>query len=197
MDEKTMVALAKAGDHRAFEEIVHLYEKKLYSIAYRFTGSEQDALDICQETFIRVYRFIGGFQETSGFSTWIYRICTNVCKDSVTRRQRRGETSLDLQDEEGEEFELPVSDDRYSPERVIEQQELRRDLQAGIDALSPNHREIVVLRDVEGLSYEKIGQVLGLEIGTVKSRLARGREQLRNFLLKLDGNKSASSKSNK
>jgi len=197
MDEKTMVALAKAGDHRAFEEIVHLYEKKLYSIAYRFTGSEQDALDICQETFIRVYRFIGGFQETSGFSTWIYRICTNVCKDSVTRRQRRGETSLDLQDEEGEEFELPVSDDRYSPERVIEQQELRRDLQAGIDALSPNHREIVVLRDVEGLSYEKISEVLGLEIGTVKSRLNRGREQLRNFLLKLDGNKSASSKSNK
>ena len=197
MDEKTMVALAKAGDHRAFEEIVHLYEKKLYSIAYRFTGSEQDALDVCQETFIRVYRFIGGFQETSGFSTWIYRICTNVCKDSVTRRQRRGETSLDLQDEEGEEFELPVSDDRYSPERVIEQQELRRDLQAGIDALSPHHREIVVLRDVEGLSYEKISEVLGLEIGTVKSRLNRGREQLRNFLVKLDGNKSASSKSNK
>lgn len=197
MDEKTMVTLAKSGDHAAFEEIVRQYEKKLYSIAYRYTGSEQDALDICQETFIRVYRFIGGFQETSGFSTWIYRICTNVCKDSVTRRQRRGESSLDLQDEEGEEFELPVSDDRYSPERIIEQQELRRDLQAGIDALSPNHREIVVLRDVEGLSYEKISEVLGLEIGTVKSRLNRGREQLRNFLLKLDGNKSASSKSNK
>ena len=195
MDEKTMVARAKAGDHAAFEEIVRLYEKKLYSIAYRYTGSEQDALDVCQETFIRVYRFIGGFQETSGFSTWIYRICTNVCKDSVTRRQRRGETSLDLQDEEGEEFELPVSDDRYSPEQVVEQRELRQHLQEGIAALSPNHREIVVLRDVEGLSYEKISEVLGLEIGTVKSRLNRGREQLRNFLLKLDGNKTASPKS--
>lgn len=197
MDEKTMVTLAKCGDHAAFEEIVRLYEKKLYAIAYRYTGSEQDALDVCQETFIRVYRFIGGFQESSGFSTWIYRICANVCKDTVARRQRRGETSLDLQDEEGEEFELPVADDRYSPEHILEQKEIRKNLRDGIAALAEHHREIIILRDVEGLSYEKIGQVLGLEIGTVKSRLARGREQLRNFLLKLDGNKSASSKSNK
>lgn len=195
MDEKTMVALAKAGDHRAFEEIVRLYEKKLYAIAYRYTGSEQDALDVCQETFIRVYRFIGGFQENSGFSTWIYRVCTNACKDSVQRRQRRGESSLDLRDEEGEEFELPLEDNRYNPEQVLEQSELRRDLQAGIDALAPHHKEIVVLRDVEGMSYEQISEVLGLEIGTVKSRLNRGREQLRNFLLKLDGNKTASPKS--
>ena len=78
---------------------------------------------------------------------------------------------------------------------MLEQSELRRDLQAGIDALAPHHKEIVVLRDVEGMSYEQISEVLGLEIGTVKSRLNRGREQLRNFLLKLDGNKTASPKS--
>ena len=140
-------------------------------------------MDASQEVFLRVFRFLPGFQEESGFSTWIYRIGVNVCKDMLAKRAKRGELSLELPDEEEDYRTAEVADSRYDPEAIVEQADLRESLAEAIGQLPQQQREMIVLRDIQGLSYEEIGQVLSLEAGTVKSRLSRARENLRKKLL--------------
>ena len=156
--EQDIVRRARAGDERAFEELVTTYEKKIYHISLRYTQ----------------------FQEESRFSTWLYRIAVNASLDFLRRRSPAGELSLDDPDEEG--LTLEVSDPRYQPEAQLESAELRQAICDGIEALPPRMREIVILRDISGLSYEEIGEVLGIEQGTVKSRLSRARSRLATFL---------------
>ena len=175
-DEQTLIRLARAGDGPAFEALVTAYETRLYQLAFRYLGHREDALDAVQETFLRVYRFLGGFQEQSSFSTWIYRITINVCRDLSLQRSRRGE-----QGEPSPAETLP--DLRYAPEARLEQQELRRAILQGLHALPRAQKEILLLREVQGLSYEEIGAALSLGPGTVRSRLARAREALRKKLL--------------
>ena len=178
--EQDIVRRARAGDERAFEELVTTYEKKIYHISLRCTGNEHDAMDVTQEVFLRVFRFLPQFQEGSRFSTWLYRIAVNASLDFLRRRSPAGELSLDDPDEEG--LTLEVSDPRYQPEAQLESAELRQAICDGIEALPPRMREIVILRDISGLSYEEIGEVLGIEQGTVKSRLSRARSRLATFL---------------
>ena len=140
-------------------------------------------MDASQEVFLRVFRFLPGFQEESGFSTWIYRIGVNVCKDMLAKRAKRGELSLELPGEEEDYRTAEVADSRYDPEAIVEQADLRESLAEAIGQLPQQQREMIVLRDIQGLSYEEIGQVLSLEAGTVKSRLSRARENLRKKLL--------------
>lgn len=181
--EKALVQKAKAGDRDAFAALVSAYEGKIYNLALRYLGNREDAMDASQEVFLRVFRFLPGFQEESGFSTWIYRIGVNVCKDMLSKRAKRGELSLELPDEEEDYRTTEVADSRYDPEAIVEQADLRESLAEAIGQLPQQQREMIVLRDIQGLSYEEIGQVLSLESGTVKSRLSRARENLRKKLL--------------
>lgn len=181
--ERALVQQAKAGDRDAFAVLVTAYEGKIYNLAFRYLGNREDAMDASQEIFLRVFRFLPGFQEESGFSTWIYRIGVNVCKDMLTRRSRRNEQSLDIHDENEESRPVEVADCRYDPEQIAEGKELRKVLASAISTLPEQQREMIVLRDIQGLSYEEIATVLSLEPGTVKSRLSRARENLRKKLL--------------
>ena len=181
--ERELVQQAKAGDRAAFAGLVSAYEGKIYNLALRYLGSREDAMDASQEVFLRVFRFLPGFQEESGFSTWIYRIGVNVCKDMLHRRLKRAEQPLEVPDEEDEGRPVDVPDLRYDPERIMEGAELRPALSDAILALPEQQREIIILRDIRGLSYEEIALALALEAGTVKSRLFRARENLRKKLL--------------
>lgn len=181
--ERELVQQAKAGDRAAFAGLVSAYEGKIYNLALRYLGSREDAMDASQEVFLRVFRFLPGFQEESGFSTWIYRIGVNVCKDMLHRRLKRAEQPLEVPDEEDEGRPVDVPDLRYDPERIMEGAELRQALSDAILALPEQQREIIILRDIRGLSYEEIALALTLEAGTVKSRLFRARENLRKKLL--------------
>ncbi len=191
--ELELVRRSKAGDEQAFEQLVLIYEKKIYSMGLRYTGSSQDALDICQEVFLRLFRFIGQFNENSRFSTWVYRISANVCKDAVSHRHA---DAMPLgRDTDDEQYSIEISDLRYSPEKQFDTIELRDTIADGIMSLPQKYREIVIMRDINGLTYSEIGEALSIEEGTVKSRLARAREQLRTFLSAI-GNISPNSQSN-
>ncbi len=195
MHESELIARAKRGDEAAFEALVTSYEKKVYATAYRYLGNEADAMDASQEVFIRVFRFLSRFNEDSSFSTWLYRITINVCKDSHRRRAQRGELPLEIGDEEGGgSYMNEISDSRYDPVEVYERAELSRAIREGIEQLPVNYKEMIVMRDICGLSYEQIACDMGMEIGTVKSRLSRARERLRKFLLQ-NGNKPSSFRS--
>lgn len=181
--EKALVQQAKAGDRNAFAALVSAYESKIYNLALRYLGNREDAMDASQEVFLRVFRFLPGFQEESGFSTWIYRIGVNVCKDMLAKQSKRNEQPIEVEDEEEERRTIDIVDCRYSPEQILENAELRTILSSAIASLPEQQREVVVLRDIQGLSYEEIASVLSLESGTVKSRLSRARENLRKKLL--------------
>lgn len=193
--ESIVVRRAKQGDQDAFETLVTRYEKRVYSLAYHYVGNEQDAMDISQEAFLRVYRFLPQFNEQSQFSTWLYRVTSNVCKDYLRKRGARAAVSLSGE-QDGEEYLMEAPDLRYNPEDVFEQKEMRRQIREGLEQLSPDHREILVMRDVLGLTYGEIAGSLELEEGTVKSRIARAREKLRQKLME-KGNFFAPGQSNK
>jgi len=193
MDE--LVRRLQKGDDTAFEEFVSEYEKKIYTLALRQMGNSQDAEDITQEVFLRVYRNIGTFRAESRLSTWVYQITMNACIDATRRRSRRVEVTPMYTDEDGEE-QVPVElpDESYAPERVYEQTALRDQIREGLAHLSEEHRRILILRDINGLSYTEIGEVLGLSEGTVKSRLFRARDRMCTFL-RAHGNIPASAAS--
>ncbi len=181
--ERDLLLLAKAGDQQAFAQLVSAYEGKIYNLSLRYLNNSEDAMDATQEVFLRMFRFLSGFQEDSSFSTWLYRIAVNVCKDMLAKRTKRNEQSLTVPGDEEDERPADVVDTRYDPEQILEQAELRQTLLTAIESLPPQQREMIILRDLRGLSYEEISQVLALEEGTVKSRLFRARENLRKKLL--------------
>ena len=175
--EKVLLQRAKKGEMAAFESLVTAYERRVYSLALRSTGSEADAADITQEVFLRAYRSLDTFRGESGFSTWLYRITVNLCVDLA--RQNNPAESLD--DEQA--LEAPETRGAYQPETALANSELRRELDAALSLVSEEHRKIVILRDVAGMSYADIAAALELEEGTVKSRLARARAALRKILI--------------
>ena len=182
-DEQASIRLAKEGDEQAFEALVTAYERKVYNYALRSTGNEQDAMDITQEVFLRVFRSLSGFKEESSFSTWLYRITFNICIDFSRKNAKLNENSLSLDGEiaNGKELELP--DERHAPEAAYDRKELREEIAGAILRLSEQHREVLVMREISGLSYAEIAEVLELEEGTVKSRIARARENLRKIIV--------------
>ncbi len=175
------------GDVNAFEDLVTAYEKNVYNLALRTTGNAQDAEDMVQEAFLKAYNSLPGFRGDSKFSVWLYRIVSNVCLDFLRRQNRRPSTSLSVEDEEGEESQLDIPDESQSPETLLEQKLTREAVQRGLQSLSGEQRQILLLREIQGLSYEEIAQALDLEAGTVKSRIFRARKKLCAFLL-ADGN---------
>ena len=175
------------GDVNAFEKLVTEYEKGVYAIALRMTGNPEDASDMTQEAFIKAYNSLQSFRGDSKFSVWLYRIASNVCLDFLRSRSRKPTVSLSVEDDEGEETQLDVADESQSPELLLERSLTRDAVQRGLQALAPDYRQILLLREIQGLSYEEIADVLQIEVGTVKSRIFRARKRLCAFLVE-DGN---------
>lgn len=190
MTREQEVAVIQAvldGDVNAYEALVKEYEKNVYNLALRMTGNSEDAADMAQEAFIKAYNSLTAFRGDSKFSVWLYRIVSNVCLDFLRSRSRKQTVSLSTENDDGEEVELDIADETHSPEQLLDRSLTRDAVRRGLAALPPDHREILLLREIQGLSYEEIADVLGLEAGTVKSRIFRARKKLCSFLIK-DGN---------
>ena len=191
--EKVLLARAKKGEIAAFESLMTAYENRIYSLALRSTGSEQDAADITQDVFLRAWKNLDSFRGDSSLSTWLYRVTSNLCVDFARKKAAEGmPTSID--DEESPAADLADPSRMAQPEAAAENSELREELQFALAQLSEEHRRVVLLRDVAGMTYTDIARTLGLEEGTVKSRLARARASLRKILLER-GNISLSASS--
>ena len=186
-EEAALVQRIQNGDADAFAVLMEEYQKKVYLLALRTVGNQQDAEDMTQEAFLRAYRSIHSFRGDSKLSVWLYRLTTNLCIDLLRSRGRKPTVSLTVEDNDEDTQELDVTDERYDPEEIFQRRELQRAVQRGLAALPEDYRVILVLRELEGLSYAEIGEVLGLEEGTVKSRLFRARKKLCAFLIE-DGN---------
>ncbi len=187
MSEEQLIRRAQQGDNGAFEELLLLHQKKVYNLCLRMSANTDDALDLSQEAFIRAWRSLGQYQFEASFSTWLFRLTSNICIDFLRRKKRRQETSLtESYDDSDEGAELSVPDMQPSPEQQAMTNETKIELARAMERLSPEHREILQLRVIEDLQYEQIADILGVRVGTVKSRLARARLSLRRILK--DGN---------
>ena len=181
MTEQELIQLCKDGDREAFNQLIAQYQKQVFNIAYGMLSDYEDASDAAQEVFVKVYRSIASFKGQSSFSTWIYRICANVCNDSLRKRQRRGITvSLENDDDDGAITEIPS--DNPTPEESVMMNEKQRAVREAINSLSDEYREIIVYSDINQLSYDEISKILKCPGGTVKSRLNRARNALRKIL---------------
>lgn len=182
--EAGLVERARAGDMAAFESLVAHYERKVLNMAYRRIGSYEDACDIAQEAFVRAYTRLGEFRGDASFSTWLYRIVHNACMDEIRRRKRQTITSLDqpMEADDGEMFRQLKDEEGVGPEQALERRELQAEVQRAIARLEDHFRVVLVMRDIQGLSYNEIADVLGENLGTVKSRLNRARNALKEQL---------------
>ena len=194
--EAAIVRKVLGGDANAFETLVLEYEKNVYNIALRMTGNSEDAADMTQEAFIKAYNSLQSFRGDSKFSVWLYRIVSNVCLDFLRSKNRRPTVSLSVEDDDGEDAQLDVADESQSPEHLLDRKLTRESVRRGLDSLPPDYRQILLLREIQGLSYDEIAQALSLEVGTVKSRIFRARKRLCTFLID-DGNISDFSSSGK
>ncbi len=181
MDEQALIASARKGDARAFNQLVLSYQGMAYNVAYRILSDPDAAADATQDAFLSAYQALRKFRGGS-FKAWLLRIVTNACYDQLRVKQRRPTSSLD---------DLPVETDHThylydpseQPDEFAERRELNHMIQRGVSTLPVEQRVIVVLSDVQGLSYQEIAEATGLSLGTVKSRLSRGRAKLRDYLV--------------
>ena len=194
--EAAIVRKVIGGDANAFETLVLEYEKNVYNIALRMTGNSEDAADMTQEAFIKAYNSLQSFRGDSKFSVWLYRIVSNVCLDFLRSKNRRPTVSLSVEDDDGADAQLDVADESQSPELLLDRKLTLDSVRRGLDSLPPDYRQILLLREIQGLSYDEIAQALSLEVGTVKSRIFRARKRLCTFLID-DGNISDFSSSGK
>lgn len=188
MDDRELVERARAGDSSAFEVLVTKYQQRVYNLALRMTGNEEDAFDLSQEAFIKAWRGLETFQFDAQFSTWLYRLTSNACLDFLRAQKRRKTVSLTYEDDEGEETQIDVVDPAPDPEQAALASEDRELLRCALDALDDESREIITLRVIDDLRYDQIAEVLGVKEGTVKSRLSRAREKLKKKLLQIGNN---------
>lgn len=176
--DRDLVARHRYGDESAFEEIYELYGGMVYNLALRLSGEPEEAADLTQEAFLKIHRHLRGFRGRSTLRTWIYRVAVNCCR-SRYRRQQIWQSRIEPGAAERLD-ELP--DRRRDPERRAIARSTGALVERALERLPPIYREAVLLRDIEGLTYEEIATVLGVRLGTVRSRIARGRVRLRNLL---------------
>ena len=182
-EELRIIKQVLSGDANAFEELVRANQKNVYNLALKMTGAEQDALDISQEAFFKAYCQLESFRGDSRFSVWLYRLTYNLCVDFLRKKPRAGVISLTYQDDGGDSHDLEVPDMRDLPEERALSRETSETIAKSINELSPQHREILVMREITGMSYDDIAGTLKITDGTVKSRLARARLSLANILI--------------
>jgi len=183
MDEVALISAAQNGDLTAFNRLVLAYQDLIFSLTYRMMGEVESAEDATQEAFISAFRNLRSYRGGS-FKAWLMRIATNACYDELRRRQRRPTIPLEPVNEEDEEIESPtwIADPGESPEQAAERLELNRAIQYCLENLPPDFRSVVILVDIQGLDYDEAAQAIHKPVGTVKSRLARARQRLRDCL---------------
>ncbi len=175
--DRDLVATAVSGTEGSFEELVRRYQRPISAYVYRMVGNYESALDLTQEIFIKVYNSLDRYRSEFKFSTWIYKIAHNAAVDHLRRTATREQPLV--VGAEGEQFDLPIESGRLSPEQESEQRERRVEIETVVRALPSNYRELIILRHSQDLSYEEIVEVTGLPLGTVKNRLFRAREMMR------------------
>ncbi len=191
IEEKKCIQKAAKGDANAFEELVLRYQTQVYNLCYRMTGNAEDAADLTQDVFVKVWKHLGSFQFDSSFSTWLYRLATNCCLDFLRSQKRKPTISLVVENEEDGEQTIDIEADGPTPEEQVISREEREELLWAMNQLDDEQRQILTLRVVNDLSYTDIAEILNIKEGTVKSRLSRARENLRKKLLEA-GNKNNS-----
>lgn len=180
--EHSLIRKAKQGDEGSMEALLLSCTKKAYSIAYRFLEDEENAMDAVQESYIKAFRNIGNFNEQSSFSTWIYRIVVNCCKDMLKKRKKEFEKNIISENDDY--IKENISDTGPTPEEELIRKENRITITACLNRLEKEQREIIILRDIHQFSYSEIAEILGISEGTVKSRLNRGRNKFKEIYTK-------------
>lgn len=170
------------GDQNAYEDIVNLYQHKLYQVCYRMLGNKEEAEDITQEAFVRAYINLHSFDQNRKFSTWIYRIATNLCIDRIRKKKPDYYLDAEVAGTEGLDMYSQIAADEQLPEEALEQMELQERIQYEISRLPDKYRAVIVLKYIEELSLQEISEILEMPLGTVKTRIHRGREALRKQL---------------
>lgn len=171
----------KHNDNKAWEILISENEKMVYHIAYRMMQNEQEAKDISQEIFLKVYKNIQKFDEKSAFSTWLYRIAVNTCIDALRKRKRT--ESISLEEHRQQHYNEEIADSAQTPEESYLQKEKQMQVMETIQKLSPEHKAMILMRDMEDMTYGEIAECLSLSLGTVKSRIVRAREQFKKEFL--------------
>ncbi len=186
-EDSELVDRAQNGERAAFQKLVERYQDKVFSICYGKVGDEHDAKDVSQDVFIKVYRYLDGFNKDAKFYTWLYRIAVNTCIDFLRKQSRRDK--VDYDDTIGRDEEYLEGDDMLmpsnlglNPDEALDRKELRKEMLAALEELSEKHRTILNLREVEGLSYREIADVLEISKGTVMSRLYHARRYFQDAL---------------
>lgn len=179
-EELKLVHRAAGGDEGAFEKLVIENERLIYNVALKITGNPDDAEDVAQEAFIKAYRNLGSFRGESRFSGWLYRLCYNAAMDHI--RKNRDPNLRSLTNDDGSDAELDVADPAPTPEESADRKETQRIVREAVAMLDDDKREILVMREFSGMSYTAIADALGIEEGTVKSRISRARASLAEIL---------------
>ena len=181
----TLIQYSLSGDENAFEELVHRYEKQVYNAAFCMTRNREDSLDIAQEVFVKVWRGLSKFRGDCSFATWIARITRNTATDYLRTSGRSDIISLTDEDDDGNEQEIVLADTSADsdPVRSYERDETVALVREAIASLPPPAREVIILREIHQMSYEDIANTLGIEEGTVKSRLNRAKKSIKEFLM--------------
>ena len=188
-EQRRVIDRVLSGDVNAFGLLVEDQSKVVYNLCLRMVNNEQDAYDLSQDAFLKAYTNLSLFRGDSKFSSWLYKLTTNVCLDFLRKRSRQKTVPLTYETDDGEQEYLPIPDETFSPETEAERRELRSSVRRGLSQLPEGQRQILILREIGQLSYEEIAGQLGLEAGTVKSRIFRARKKLCDILIK-DGNLS-------
>jgi len=182
-DDGELIRRCVEGDDEAFAQLVRKYERRVVGLAYSVVRDPQDAMDVAQEAFIKVHRTLRGFRGKSAFYTWLYRVTVNLAIDRDRKRKRQPTESLEASQERTTDSAEPVfPDDGPTPHQATADGELGELVNRAIDSLSPRHRAVVLLRDVQGLSYQEIAEVVGCSLGTVMSRLHYARRNLQEMI---------------
>ncbi len=177
--DEDLVEAFQGGDLSAFDLLLRRWDRKIQGAIYRIMGSEDEARDLCQETFLKAYRALRGFKGEARFSSWLYQIALNVCRDRMRRRKGKMLVSLESLDEEGSPPPVPSGPSVLD---VVQANDLARAVSAAVAALPDDQREVIVLKEYQGLTFLEIAEVLGLPMSTVKTRLYRGLGVLRERL---------------
>lgn len=183
-EESLFVLRLQANEDAAYDELVRMYNAPIFSVAYRMLGDTAEASDVVQEIFLRIFRYIGSFRGEASLKTWIFRIAFSEILNRLRWWKTRHRSSTVSLDEHPNGNGNRVRDGQPSPLEALESKERETAIQKALSRLSSDHRSIIVLRDIEGFSYGEIADVLGISVGTVKSRLARGRAELKKSLMR-------------
>jgi RNA polymerase sigma-70 factor, ECF subfamily len=185
-DDSVLIKMLQEGNQDAFVTLMRQYKEPITNFVYRFLGNYDDAVDVAQETFIRLYRYSSSYDGSVKFNTWLYTIASNLAKTELSKYWRKNSVAFSkLNTAEEDDVVMEVADESYMPDARVDSSVISQNVQSALMKISPSYREMIVLRDIQQLSYEEIATITNSEIGTVKSRINRGRNQLQLLLAPL------------